>query len=132
MALDPIALAGSKAKGKRPGYFRDSDSDRLMAILMAVSGELAVTRERLDTLERVLEAKGLLQQADIESYVPDSDAARKRGLWHQEFIARILRVVQQEIEQFDENREAKQQAQKSAQIRPTTDLDALIEELAES
>ena len=132
MALDPIALAGSKAKGKRPAYFRDPDSDRLMAILMAVSGELAVTRERLDTLERVLEAKGLLQQADIESYVPDSNAAGERGLWHQEFIARILRVVQQEIEQFDENREAKQQAQKSAQIRSTTDLDALIEELAES
>lgn len=131
MKLDPIALAGSKAKGKRPGYFRDTDSDRLMAILMAVAGELAVTRERLDTLERLLEKKGVLNRDAVEEYSPDSDAARERGLWHQEFIARILRVLQQEIEQFDEDRTAKKQAQNSARIKPTTDLDALIEELAE-
>lgn len=132
MALDPITLAGSKAKGKRPGYFRNTDNDRLMAILMAVAGELAVTRERLDTLERVLETNGNLDRTDVEGYAPDSETARERGLWQQEFIARILRVLQQEIEQFDENRAAQQQAQKSAKIRPTTDLDALIEELAES
>ncbi|MFV8784209.1 hypothetical protein ACNKU7_17445 [Microbulbifer sp. SA54] len=131
MTLDPITMAGNKARGKRPTYFKDSDVDRLMSILMAVSGELAVTRERIDTLERLLDARGLLEREAIEGYAPDSAAARERGLWHQDFIARILRVVQQEIEQFDEDREARQQARKE-KVSATTELDDLIEELANS
>ena len=42
-----------KAKGKRPVYFNDPECDKLLAIVMAVAGELAAVRERLDTLERI-------------------------------------------------------------------------------
>ena len=129
MTLDPISLAGNKAKGKRPTYFKDSDTDRLMSILMAVAGELAVTRERMDTLERLLQANGLLTREAIDGYEPDTEAARERGLWHQDFIARILRVVQQEIEQFDEDRRARSQAHEE-NVSATTELEELIEELA--
>lgn len=131
MTLDPITLAGNKARGKHPMYFKDSDTDRLMSILMAVAGELAVTRERMDTLERLLEARGLLAREAIDGYEPDTESARERGLWHQDFIARILRVVQQEIEQFDEDRQARSQASKEA-VSATTELEELIEELANS
>ncbi|WP_226660788.1 hypothetical protein [Microbulbifer aggregans] len=131
MTLDPITMAGNKARGKRPMYFKDADIDRLMSILMAVAGELAVSRERIDTLERLLDARGLLEREAIDSYEPDSEAARERGLWHQDFIARILRVVQQEIEQFDEDREARQLARKE-KVSATTELEELIEELANS
>ncbi|GAA5525429.1 hypothetical protein Maes01_01999 [Microbulbifer aestuariivivens] len=131
MTLDPINMAGTKARGKRPSYFQDVDVDRLMSILMAVAGELAVTRERMDTLERLLAAKGLVAREEIEHFTPDSDAARERGLWHQDYIARILRVIQQEIEQFDEDHQAKQQA-KEENVSTTTELDELIEELASS
>ena len=129
MTLDPITMAGNKARGKRPSYFKEADTDRLMAILMAVAGELAVTRERVDTLERLLAARGLLEREAIENYEPDSDAARERGLWHQDFIARILRVVQQEIEQFDEDRQARRQAREE-DVSATTELEELIDELA--
>ena len=129
MTLDPITMAGNKARGKRPMYFKDSDTDRLMAILMAVAGELAVTRERIDTLERLLDARGLLEREAIDRYEPDSDASQERGLWHQEFIARILRVVQQEIEQFDEDSQARREA-RTENVSATTELDDLIEELA--
>ncbi|MBY6210892.1 hypothetical protein [Microbulbifer agarilyticus] len=129
MTLDPITMAGNKARGKRPTYFKDSDTDRLLSILMAVAGELAVTRERMDTLERLLEERGLLSRESIEGYTPDSDAAQARGLWHQDFIARILRVIQQEMEQFDEDKSARQQAREEA-VSATTELDELIEELA--
>jgi hypothetical protein len=39
-----------KAKSKRPIYFNNPECDKLLAIIMALAGELAVTRERLDTL----------------------------------------------------------------------------------
>ena len=57
-----------KAKGKRPFYFSDPDVDRLLSMIMALTGELSVTRDRLDTLERVAAVKGLFSGDDIEGY----------------------------------------------------------------
>jgi len=96
--LDIIDLAGTRAKGARPYYFNDPDSDRLLSIVMAVAMEHAVTRQRLDALERLIEAKGLLSRQELDDYVPDRAAEGERGVWTQEYIARILRFVQQETE----------------------------------
>ena len=97
-AIDWIGLAGRKAKGKRPAYFEDPAIDRLLSIVMALAGEVSVNRERLDTVERLLDAKGTLSRADIEAFRPDRDAGYERGLASREFIARILRGVQQDME----------------------------------
>jgi hypothetical protein len=102
MSADYIALAGKKAKGKRPAYFEDPAIDRLLSIVMALAGEVAVNRERLDSLERLLDAKGTLSRADLEAFEPDMEAGYERGLMHREFVARILRGVQQEMEALDE------------------------------
>lgn len=100
--VDYIAEAGKKAKGKRPQFFELAESERLMSILMAVVEELAVTRERLDTVERLLEASHALNRQDIEDFHPSTDAARERGLMNQEYIARVMRVLQQEREALEE------------------------------
>ncbi|HEX7872747.1 MAG TPA: hypothetical protein VF475_07550 [Sphingobium sp.] len=94
---DAIAEAGAKAAGKRP-YFLDEEVEAVLAITMAVAQELAVSRQRVDTLERLLEGKGILSKAEIEAYAPDPAAAIERGLANQEYIARILRIVQQRNE----------------------------------
>ncbi len=96
--IDVNALANAKAKGKRPYFFDDPAVERVLAITMAVAGELAVTRERLDTVERLLEAGTSVTKANIEAYRPDDDAARERQEWHAEYINRILRIVHQELE----------------------------------
>ncbi|MCS6807411.1 MAG: hypothetical protein RML40_01610 [Bacteroidota bacterium] len=96
--LNVIALANAKSKGKRPYFFDDPAVERVLAITMAVAGELAVVHERLDTIERLLESKGTLSRAEIEAYRPDAQAAEERQHWHAEYIARILRIVQQELE----------------------------------
>jgi hypothetical protein len=101
-AIDPILLAGAKPRGKRPAYFEDPAIDRLLSILMAVAGELAVTRERLDTVERLLEQKGLLDRAAIEAFRPDRAAGYERGLLQRDYVARILRGVQQDMEALRE------------------------------
>lgn len=100
--VDWIGLAGKKAKGKRPPYFDDPAIDRVLSIVMAVAGELAVTRERLDTIERLLDAKGTISRADIEGFRPDRDTGYERGLATREYIARILRGVQQDMEAIAE------------------------------
>lgn len=120
--IDYIADAGRKAKGKRPQFFELPESERLMGILMAVVEELAVTRERLDTVERLLEAKGGLERSAIDEFHPDVDAARERGLMHQEYIARVMRFLQQE-------REALEEARKSG---PEKTLDEVSEHLGKT
>lgn len=100
--FDPVLLAGAKAKGKRPAFFDDPATDRLLSILMAVAGELAVTRERLDTVERLLEASGHLDRAAIESYRPDRETGIERGRLQREYVSRIMRGVQQDMEALAE------------------------------
>ena len=96
--IDPLKLAGAKPKGKRPYFLKDQDVERVLAVTMALTQEVAVMRERLDTVERLLEEKGTISQADIEAYTPSKPAAEERGAWTQEYLARILRIYQQEIE----------------------------------
>ena len=84
------------AKGKRPVYFDDPQTDKVLAIVMALIGEVSVLRERLDTIERLLEAKDILAIADIEAYQPDDEVAKEREQWRAEYIARVLRVLQTE------------------------------------
>lgn len=94
---DALNDAGRKPAGKRP-YFLAPETERVLAITMAVVQELAVTRQRLDTLERMLQAKGLMASDGLESFVPDAQASAERAQWSQEYIARVLRIVQQENE----------------------------------
>lgn len=84
------------AKGKRPVYFDDPQTDKVLAIVMALIGEVSVLRERLDTIERLLEAKDILAIADIEAYQPDDSVAKEREQWRAEYIARVLRVLETE------------------------------------
>lgn len=95
--VDALNAAGAKAAGKRP-YFLQPEVERVLAITMAVAQELAVARQRVDTLERLLLAKGLLVDGDIEAFQPDAAATVERALWTQEYLARVLRIVQQENE----------------------------------
>jgi hypothetical protein len=96
--VDSITRAGAKAKGKRPQYFEDPEVDRTLSIVMALVSEVSVMRERIDTIERLLEEKGTISRADIEAFTPDRQAGEERGLLTREYIARIMRGVQQDME----------------------------------
>jgi hypothetical protein len=87
--------ASDKPAGKRP-YFLDSEVERVMAITMAVAQELAVARQRIDTLERLLDAKGIVPRTELDTFTPSPEEYAERALWSQEYINRILRIVQQE------------------------------------
>lgn len=97
-AVNDILMAGNKSKGGRPYFLDDPAVERVLNISMAVAAEVAVLHERMDTIERLLEAKGVLSRKEIEEYIPDDQAAEERQTWHARFTARILRIVQQEVE----------------------------------
>ena len=96
--IDWIARAGKRAKGRRPDYFDDPAIDRLLSMVLSLVGEVSAVRDRLDTVERLLDAKGTISREDIERYAPDRDAGEERGLATKAYIARIMRGFQQELE----------------------------------
>jgi len=102
--LDIATLVNAASQGKRPYFFEHADTDRLLAIVWAMAGELAVTRERLDTVERLLAERHVLDRQAIEAYRPDAQAARERGEWQIEYIGRLLRILQQELEILQRSR----------------------------
>jgi hypothetical protein len=91
-----------KAKGKKPVFFGDPQIDKIVGIVMALAGEVSVLRERLDTIERLVEQKGLLSRQEIETYRPDPHATEERDRWRAEYITRILRVVHEELEAIEQ------------------------------
>ncbi len=97
-ALDALAMANRRAKGKRPQFLADAAVERVLSITMAVATELAVAHERIDTLERLLIARGVLGADDIERYQPDAAAQDARNAWGREYIARVLRILEQDVQ----------------------------------
>jgi len=67
--------------------------DQLIGMVTALAAQLAVTRERLDTVERLAEAAGLFGPDAVDRYVPDERAQGARDAIRQTLIARIFRPI---------------------------------------
>ncbi len=93
---DLIQLAAQAARGRRPEFTGDPMVERLFGITLALTAELAVTRERLDTLERVLSSHDRLDRDDIEGFRPCTDEVAERNSLQQEYLARVFRVLLQD------------------------------------
>jgi len=91
-------LAIAKSKGKRPTYLDEKANDHLLAMIMVLAEELAVTRERADTLERLLDAQGIIQREQIEEFTPDAETGLERQIKNSEFVTRLIRSIRHEID----------------------------------
>jgi hypothetical protein len=66
--------------------------DRLYSVTLALVAELAVTRARLDTIERLLARRSVVGAEDIEAYRPaDAAEAEARSRLHAEYLERVFR-----------------------------------------
>ena len=86
----------SAVTGRRPDSPQFTDDpmvDRLYGVTLFLVTELAVTRTRLDTLERMLAKRGVLNEGEMESFVPDEAAAGARGRLQDEYLQRVLRAL---------------------------------------
>lgn len=85
-------------RGKRPTFFDDPAIDQLMAIVMAMSAEMSVLYDRVDTMERLLDKNGTLKRDDIEAFRPDQEVEDERNVRRNEYIARLFRIIREERE----------------------------------
>lgn len=79
-------------KGKRPYFFADQSIDQVMTFVLELMTEVMVLRDRQDTIERMLDAKGTISRDDINAYIPDGDVEAERTFERTAFVQRVLRI----------------------------------------
>jgi hypothetical protein len=91
MPKNPIELP-KVTKGKRPYFFDDPNIDQMMTFILELLTEVSVVRERMDTIERLLDRKTSITRAEIEDYRPDADVEAERVAWRDAYVKRVLRL----------------------------------------
>jgi hypothetical protein len=91
-------------RGIKPQYFADPATDKLLQIVIALAGELSVTRDRLDLVERLAARRGLFDAGDVETIELTEAETAEREANRADFIARILRALQQELAEIADPR----------------------------
>ncbi len=71
-------------------FFPDPNVDRVLGVVMELAGEVYVLRDRLRTVEKLLEERGTLSRADIDAYEPSADERAQRLADRDDFIQRIV------------------------------------------
>jgi hypothetical protein len=84
------------AKGKRPLFYDTPGMDEAMSMIMVLANELMVVRDRLDTVEKVAAAKGVMLDAEIEAFEPDQAVLEERELRRQDFLARLFYLARKQ------------------------------------
>ncbi len=86
------------AKGKKPIYLDERSIDNLMAMIMTLTQEISVLRDRLDTIEKLLVNKKSITLEDIETFEPDDDLIKERKDRRQMLLKRVLLPINKELE----------------------------------
>lgn len=86
------------AKGKKLTYLDDRSIDDLMAMVMTLTQEISVLRDRLDTIEKLLAKKESITLKDVETFEPDHDLIQERRERRQMLLKRVLLPIEKEFE----------------------------------
>jgi len=81
------------AKGRRPFFLDSPDSDKLLAMIVALVGEVSVVKERLDTHERLAAQGKVATPEEIENYSPDEAVEDEREAWRAGMLDRVFRII---------------------------------------
>jgi hypothetical protein len=80
------------ARGRRPQFFEDAAIDQLYAVMLEMAAELSAARDRIDTLERLLDQQGVLGRELVEGFEPDAQIEAERAQRREEYLDRLFRV----------------------------------------
>lgn len=85
----PAYRRRTQIPGMRP------EDDQAIAMITALTSELAVLRERVDTVESLLDAQGVLDRMEIEAFQPDAAGAVRRDGLRSTLIAKVFRPLRE-------------------------------------
>lgn len=79
-------------KGKKSVFFEDPAVDQVMTFFIELLTEVSVLRDRLDTVEVLLQERGVLTHADIEGYRHDDEGEQRRATARKALLERVMRM----------------------------------------
>ena len=74
----------------KKSWLGDPILDKMFQVVIRLASELYVTKDRLSTLETIIEEKGLLDISEIETYSKNAENNEKINEQRDEFIANLL------------------------------------------
>ena len=86
------------AKGKKPRYLDDGSIDNLMAMIMTLTQEISVLRDRIDTFEQILEDKNVILEKEFDEFIPSDDLETKRKNRRHQLLERVLLPIKKDLE----------------------------------
>lgn len=89
-------MSNRTIKGKRPSFYESPGVDYLMHMVMVLTQELSVTRDRLNTLEHLVAEKGVLKRTEFNDFTPDQACLEERETNRQALLANLFSVMDQE------------------------------------
>lgn len=99
----------TKARGARPTYFDDGGAtDAVIAIVTALSAEVWTLRERIASLEALLEAGGTIVNGAVEAHRPSGAEAQALTDEASAFAGRVFRVFEEMREEVAAEETAEQ------------------------
>lgn len=87
-------------RSSRPQFFEDRAVDQVMSVVLGIAQELSVLRDRVDSIERLLDQKGSLTRAELEAWRPDAAAEAERQQRRADYLQRIFRAIRHEAGQY--------------------------------
>lgn len=91
------------AKGKRPKFFEVDGIDEAMSMIMVLAGEFCVMRDRLDTVEKIATAKGIMIDQEVDDFEPDEATILAREERRQAFLDRLYYVTIKKAKEQEQN-----------------------------
>jgi hypothetical protein len=116
MTADSRKPRQKTAKGRRPFFLESADSDRLLAMITALVGEVSILKDRVDTHERLAAAGKVATPEEIEAYEPDESVEDEREAARVAMLDRVFRIISANRNQ--------------AQTSDDEEYDALIDQFA--
>ena len=92
-AVEKLRARWTHHKGRRPAPGNDERVDVLLGMVMALTSEVSILRDRLDTHERLSEAGQTIAQGQIDNYEPDDDAQQQRAAERKRLIDKVCRPL---------------------------------------
>jgi hypothetical protein len=90
--VDDKAQIPRTLRNKDSVFFDDPAIDQVMAFFTELMTEVSVLRDRVDTLEKVLESSDVIVPDAVESYVHDADSEARRMAMRKAFLQRVMRI----------------------------------------
>ena len=86
-------------KGKKASFYKNPEIDQVMSILITLTQELSVAYDRIYTLEKVLEKKGIIETNEIENWIPTDNENTIRSKNIDDLLSRVFHLIHEEAEE---------------------------------